>query len=354
LKDGARNNLEAVRILKEKVQDLKAQREELYARIEKLRNEYRQQHDSKLADELQRLQEKSATEIEQIRVHQRQAFERELRALRESRDLSMAERDRLGLKLDELGKSYDVLKAEHQRVSCTMGSQIQQLRSALKIKEFEMDRTALAYEDALVSQRRANNDCQMLEKANEVLKREYYEMKVRAERVEAEGGAEICSLKERLQTYEALESELDLAIARGGSEMENRCVDEMVSKVAAEVPSTRQRRIRQSLVLAQRLLEKQKALDKLQRALEQEREEKRRIEEECSEQRRHLAELEQPHSFLIDSIRARDTELKRCREVITNLSEELRFLTKQGLMWLILKCSFSSDNLARSTSKLFG
>ena len=88
----------------DKIRELKSQREELYERIDTMRSEWKKQYDDRLNDELKRLKDLSSNEIDQIRTHQSQAFERELRGVRESRDLALTERDRAQVKLEEVSR----------------------------------------------------------------------------------------------------------------------------------------------------------------------------------------------------------------------------------------------------------
>ena len=71
-----------------KYADAKRARDELHAQVGRVRDEARAAHDGRLAEELERLTQRSKAELDEIRGKQREAFEREIAGLREAREIA--------------------------------------------------------------------------------------------------------------------------------------------------------------------------------------------------------------------------------------------------------------------------
>ncbi len=71
-----------------KYADAKRARDELHVQVGKVRDEARAAHDGRLAEELERLTQRSRVELDEIRGKQREAFEREIAGLREAREIA--------------------------------------------------------------------------------------------------------------------------------------------------------------------------------------------------------------------------------------------------------------------------
>ncbi len=71
-----------------KYADAKRARDELHVQVGRVRDEARATHDGRLAEELERLTQRSKVELDEIRGKQREAFEREIAGLREAREIA--------------------------------------------------------------------------------------------------------------------------------------------------------------------------------------------------------------------------------------------------------------------------
>ncbi|SPQ95244.1 Progesterone-induced-blocking factor 1 [Plasmodiophora brassicae] len=317
--------------LNDKVKRLREQREQLHDKIETMRSQWKTQYEDRVNSELARLQERSERELDQIRVQQRDGYERELAGLREQRDMAAADRDRLQAKYEDARTAYDKLRSEYQTSQTTLESQVQDLRSQLKMKTFEFDRLTVTFEESQGAHRKLQQTFTKLQEENDIFRTQYYTLRNESARVESELSGLNTVLRDKLSTYEQLEAELDMAITSSGADAHfdpGNTVD-VVADVSAAVPSTSKRRIKQSLMLAQKLLQKQRELDTLKGELVAQSERLHAVSNELHECRSQLQKVEQPYNFLVESIKERETLLKQAHAVIGELKGQLQDVSQQ-------------------------
>jgi hypothetical protein len=91
------------------------------------------------------------------------------------------------------------------------------LRRQMKMKVFELERVTTTQDETSAAFRKLRLESDMLMKKNKVLQTEYYSLQNETDRRLADAASQKQLAESRLQTYEALESELDGAVLNATS-----------------------------------------------------------------------------------------------------------------------------------------
>merc|ERR1712232_903640 len=155
----------------------------------------------------------------------------------------------------------------------------------------------------------------------EVLKKEYYTLEVQHRENRAGERAELASLREQLRGYVEVEKELDAAIracaiapqassARNGAtgDLGPQSVDEamLIGTTLASAPTSSQRRIQQSLLLAQELQRRTREGAQARASLEEVQAQLEKVREELDASRREVQYSSEPQAYLLDALRRRE------------------------------------------------
>lgn len=359
-----------------KLKELKRAKENFHEELMRAREDARGAVEERLMSEVARLQETSSRELEQIRANSRDVYDRENRALREARAEAVAETERLRSRMDALQKAHDTLvmsqrsryvrfpPAYHQAKPSVCGTVVTngtltltldcvrsmadaegvmaELRGQLKLKAFEHDRLSLAHEEQGAALREARNEAEMLRKKVEVLREEFSALEAESTRRSAQAEAQLAAEREKVATYERLEVELDSAILTAGSAAEGGGSDEL-ALVGGSIPTAARRRVRQSILLAQRLLRSQSECEALkQRVVDTEK--KLQEEREAREALEGTVETaKQPQAYLIQSIRQKDADIAALQRQVHSLTAELTRTRKSWQVALADKQAAEED-----------
>ncbi|RXN02868.1 progesterone-induced-blocking factor 1 [Labeo rohita] len=304
--------------LQTQLEDTKKAREDAYEKYVASRDHYKTEYENKLHDELERIRMKTSHEIESLQRASKEMYERENRNLRETRDNAVIEKDR-------------ALNAE---------------------------RDAQAKYDQLLDQFRQlqlSSDSRVAELLNQVLTKEFYGLQTSSEKRITELQAHNSEQQARLETYERLEKELD-DVTMQAAEMENEDEAERVLfsyGYGANIPTTAKRRLKQrflnvcvcvcSVHLARRVLQLEKQNTLLRRDLERQTAHSSQISEELEAANQLLQQAQQPHSYLIETVRQRDTQIQTLKERLTRLEEEVSALRKEKITLLQVKNNMAAD-----------
>lgn len=255
-----------------------------------------------------------------IRLTQREAYEREIRGLQDARDAAVAERLKLSqLHANVAGRLGEATR-DHAEVVAALNSQLAELRAQLQSQTLEVhmlrSRAQRADQAVVEAKRQAERNEVLLEQCRK------HEVVVR-------------TMQDQLSTYEQLECELDLAIMQAGREYDGssasesldagsvRGIDVILSRIGAAMPASNKRRIKQSILLAQQLAERQKEVDALREAAQQSDETAAQLKEELSRAQSYLAKVQQPHGYLVDALRSRDREVFAANRVAREAEQQL-------------------------------
>uniref|UniRef100_A0A673MR47 Progesterone immunomodulatory binding factor 1 n=1 Tax=Sinocyclocheilus rhinocerous TaxID=307959 RepID=A0A673MR47_9TELE len=302
--------------LQTQLEDTKKAREDAFEKYVASRDHYKTEYENKLRDELERIRMKTSHEIESLQRASKEMYERENRNLRESRDNAVIEKDRaLNAERDAQAK-YDQLLDQFRQLQLSSDSRVAELLNQVKLKKFELERSQMVQEETARNLSLCQIECEKHQKKLEVLTKEFYGLQTSSEKRITELQAQNSEQQARLETYERLEKELD-DVTTQAAEMENEDEAERVLfsyGYGANIPTTAKRRLKQSVHLARRVLQLEKQNTLLRRDLERQTTHSSQISEELDAANQLLQQAQQPHSYLIETIRQRDTQIQMLKE----------------------------------------
>uniref|UniRef100_A0AAY4F057 Progesterone-induced-blocking factor 1 n=1 Tax=Denticeps clupeoides TaxID=299321 RepID=A0AAY4F057_9TELE len=311
------------------LEDCKRAREEVYEKYVTSRDHYKTEYENKLRDELEHIRLKTGHEIENLQRTSKEMYERENRNLREARDNAILEKDHAMSTQRETQAKYEQLHDQCRQMQLGTDSKMAELLNQLKLKTFELERSQMVQEETARSLSLCQNECEKHQKKLEVLTKEFYGLQTSSEKRITELQSRDSELQARLDTYEKLEKELD-DITMQAAEMHNEEEAERVLfsyGYGVNVPTTAKRRLKQSVHLARRILLLEKQNTQLRRDLEKQNAQAGHISEELETANQLLQQAQQPYSYLIETVKQRDTQILALKERASALEEELRYRT---------------------------
>lgn len=340
--------------LEARLTELKRSREDMVEKLVKVREEHQHAYEEKLNAELARLQSRTAGDLESIRVNQREAFEREIKGLKERFEQLTSEHEKLRTHAEGTREDYLSLQEEHRRLASQLESERTDTRNALKLKQFEYERLSLTYEEGMADFRKLKIEHEVLTKKQSVLKQEFYSLQTDTTKRILALEAQERSLQEKLSMYQQLEYELDMAILNAGgvedvqdkSALQSgqvRGIHHMLESLGANVPTANKRRMKQSILLAQQLVQKQKQLEVLQAELTHVKERNAELETELTAARRALDSLNQPQSYLIQNLQAKEAELAAANRRAAQCAKDLAAREEELARALTVKTQLEGD-----------
>uniref|UniRef100_A0A8B9KUG9 Progesterone immunomodulatory binding factor 1 n=1 Tax=Astyanax mexicanus TaxID=7994 RepID=A0A8B9KUG9_ASTMX len=322
--------------LQVQLEDTKKAREEAYDKYVASRDHYKTEYENKLRDELEHIRLKTSHEIESLQCASREMYERENRSLREARDNAALEKERAVSAEREIQAKYDQLLEQLRQLQLNSDSKASELQNQMKLKAFEVERAQMVQEETAKNLSLCQIECEKHQKKLEILTKEFYTLQSSSEKRVAELQSQSVEQEKRLEIYEKLEKELD-DVTMQAAEMENEDEAERVLfsyGYGANVPTTAKRRLKQSVHLARRVLQLEKQNTMLRRDLERRSAHVDQVTEELQTTNQLLQQSQQPYSYLIETVRQRDTRIQSLKERLSQLEEEVRpniFILKTGV-----------------------
>lgn len=312
--------------------EVKHSREELYEKYLNSRETYKREYEERMKKELEELSARTNNELNKIKESTTEMYERENRTLRDTKNSALQEQNRLMKSEKHLQQKFNELIGEFRQLQLSSDSKIAESQNEVKLKSFELDRVQLLHEEALnnVKQMVLQNDT--LSKKMETISKEYYALKGSSERrlTEVEGRNQ--ELESKLKIYEKLEQELDDVVMQAAEMTSEDDADRVLFAYGygANVPSTAKRRMQQSVHLARRVLQLERANTSLRHDIERETKKRIEIAEELRNTTGLLNEAQQPYNYLIDSIRTRDEQNNIQKKTLSALENDIRTLKKEN------------------------
>ncbi|XP_066286354.1 progesterone-induced-blocking factor 1-like [Branchiostoma lanceolatum] len=338
-------NEERLQQLTVQLDDAKRAREEMYEKYVASRDHYKAEYERRLTEELDQIRVKTDQEMDRLRVSTREMYERENRNLREARDAAVAEKERLILAEREATRRCEDLVAEFRQLQNGADTKTSELQNELKLKSFETERTQMVHEETVRNLKQCQIDNEKLQNKLEVMTREYYDLQRSTEKQFLEMETQNTDLKSRVETYEKLEQELDNVVMQA-AEVENEDEAERVLfsyGYGANVPSTAKRRLKQSVHLARRVLQLERQNTSLRKDLDRQKTESQHVTEELSAANRVLDQSQQPYSYLIESLRLRDSQINAQKNHINQLQEDISRFEMERADLMKTKNQMTSD-----------
>ncbi|CAH1778272.1 unnamed protein product [Owenia fusiformis] len=327
------------------LETVKKAREELYEKYMHARDQYKSEYEMKLREQLDEIRVRTNTEIDRLKTSTREMYERENRSLREARDSAQSERDRAVLEEKNTSAKLEQLMNEYRQQQINGDNALCETQNDLKMKAFEIERTQMVYEETLNNFKNSQLDIEKLQKKLEVLTKEYYAVETSRDKEVSILETQLKETKQKLETYEKLESELDDVVMQA-AEIDNESEAERVLfsyGYGANVPSTAKRRLQQSVHLARRVLQLERANSSLRQEIQRETSKVKQLSEEVKNLNEVLDEAQQPYNYLVGSIRSRDSQLQQKTSHISSLEEDVRRLEKERIELTKSKNQMAAD-----------
>jgi diaminopimelate decarboxylase len=173
------------------------------------------------------------------------------------------------------------------------------------MKSFELERLQLLFEESQANLTEANLGVQKQSNKVELLTREYYELKTASDLKIGGLEAHLTEQDANLSSYESLEKELDDVVMHAAeSDDPNHAL--LAYGYGSNVPSMAKRRLKQSILLARRLLAAQKEVHKLSATVEKGELRATQLGHELQTANSMLEKTSQPYHYMIDGMKARD------------------------------------------------
>ncbi|KAG9349559.1 hypothetical protein JZ751_028006 [Albula glossodonta] len=319
--------------LQVQLEDTKKAREEAYEKYVASRDHYKTEYENKLRDELEQIRLKTNHEIDNLQRTSKEMYERENRNLREAKDNAFVEKDRAVTAEKQAIAKYDQLLEQFRQLQLGTDSRVAELLNQVKLKSFEVERAQMVQEETAKNLSQCQIECEKQQRKLEAKKRI-----TELQALNSEHHA-------RLETYEKLEQELD-DVTMQAAEMENEDESERVLfsyGYGANVPTTAKRRLKQSVHLARRLLQLDKQNTLLRRDLERQTAHVGQISEELEVANQLLQQAQQPYSYLIETVRQRDSQILALKKHISQLEEDVRTLKRDNTALQQVKNNMAAD-----------
>ncbi|CAF1252438.1 unnamed protein product, partial [Didymodactylos carnosus] len=287
---------EKIGSLEIQLDDVKRAKETLYEKYISSRDTYKTEYENKLAVELDQLRSKTSLEIDKLRHSVKEI------GFQHGREEALIERDRIAQSERELQRKYDGLLNEHRQYQSQTEIRLADQQSQLKMKTFELDRLQLLYEENLKNMKTSQIDIEKLQKKNDLIQKEYFNLQVQSDRRMMEIDTELNEKRTKLQIYENVEQELDDVVMQ-----------------AAQA----KRRLQHSVHLAKRVIQLEQANTSLRLELDKERKKTKEIHQQLQSANTILDQAQQPYDFLISTVRNKDQQLQKSQETIEQLEKQL-------------------------------
>ncbi|XP_068424244.1 progesterone-induced-blocking factor 1 [Clinocottus analis] len=331
--------------LQVQLEDTKKAREDAYEKYVASRDRYKSEYETKLREELENIRLKTSQEIDNLQRTSREMYERENRNLREARDNAVLEKDRAVASERDTQSRHDQLLEQFRRLQLGTDSRVSELSNQAKLHSFEAERAEMVKDETAKALAQCQLECEKQQKKLELLTQEFYRLQTSSEKRLAELHAQNAEQASRLDTYEKLEQELD-QVTMQAAEIENEEEAERVLfsyGYGANVPTTAKRRLKQSVHLARRVLQLERLNTSLTRELERHKSQTGQISEELLAANQLLQQTQQPYSYLIETVRQRDTQIIALKECLTSLEDDVSSLRKERTALQQVKNNMAAD-----------
>ena len=223
---------------------------------------------------------------------------------------------------------------------------------------------------------------ELLSKKHGVLKNEFYALQGSAQKDSQDLENQNRNLTDKLNMYQQLEYELDMAILNaggledvknkeeltgsgsgggaggggGGGGGQIRGIHSLLESLGSNIPTANKRRMKQSILLAQQLVEKQKRIEVLTSELAHYKDRNQELDTELHAAKHALEYTSQPHNYLIQSLQAKEDELAAASKKALNIGRDLAAREDELKKCIASKTQLEADlhRLIQATQHLDG
>lgn len=283
-----------------------------------------------LTRELSEIRERHTQELEQLKNNLTEVHERRVEFLKEAKEQT----DLRALKLEQGAKdtteAYELLLIEHRNMQSRLDQLMHELRSELRLKTDQLDRSNNIYEDTVGALRHSKAENSMLKDKLDLLQQEIYKTDSRAIQENAEVKAKLAVAQENLAQYALIEQELDDAIRNNDG-------------AGLQAPTTAKRRVQQSLELAKQLKDKSAQAAALSAENVRLLSEVQQLESELALAKKLLSSTEQPYSYLVAQVEGKEREVIGLKQQLARLNQQYLDVAAQQEVLLNKNKELQSD-----------
>jgi len=224
------------------------------------RESYKTEYELKLTKDLDDLKGKTNQEIEKLRVNTKEFYEREIRMLKEAREMALQDKEKHEQNERETNQKYQAAVNELRLIQLGGENKVSELKSELKLKMFELERSQLLAEENTANCQKLMLENEKQQKKIEILQNEYYALQVQNDKRVLELESELGEKKQRLEGYEKVENEMDMIIKQvaetGENDGEFMDAERMLMSYGygGSIALNSKRRIQQNVHLTKRVL----------------------------------------------------------------------------------------------------
>mmetsp|Transcript_62111 Transcript_62111/g.115215 ORF Transcript_62111/g.115215 Transcript_62111/m.115215 type:complete len:787 (-) Transcript_62111:60-2420(-) len=332
---------EEVAQLQEKVASLREKKRELAKKAVSDQALAVQEVSEQVDSQIKRFKEQATADLEAVRTNLNLLHAKEVQMFEDRCEAANQKAESLQRRLDDEEQAHQALQLSSGRIQAELNNEITELRGILKLRAYEVERCMLTQEEVSTSRLQLKAENEKLKEQNEVLKKEYYNLEVQHREGRAAEHAELVSLREQLRCYMEVERELDAAIRAcaegplgGGvpAADDDKPAEEayLLGAVMVTAPTSSQRRIQQSLLLAQEVQRRSRELAQAKAMLQESEAEKARLQGALEAARNDLRYTSEPQAYLLENLRQREKEIRELKCELRTCASDLERSRKQA------------------------
>eukprot|EP00439_Symbiodinium_sp_Y106_P064195 s2042_g10.t1 len=320
---------EKIAELQSKVDGLREKKRELVRKAELEQVSTTQEVRDQVNAEIRRFQEKAQADIEAVRTGLNALHHKEVHMLQERISAAEERSSALQSRLENEEQAHQALQLSASRVRAELQNEITELTGSLKLRVFEIERAALTHEEVSAARQKLDAENEALRKQVETLRKEFYNLELQYKEGRASERAELASLREQMRGYLDLERDLDAAIAGCAEAPLASSADAqealLIGTTLGSAPASAQRRIQQSLLLAQELQRRARELRQQTTAAEEAQKEisRLKLELETTQLQVRAAGFTEPQAYLQSSLRECQAEVSRVKLELKSCKQDL-------------------------------
>ena len=297
------------------ITELKRARDDFFNRFVQTSESRRSELGSLLKSEVEKIQERSRNDVEFIRGVSEKMRERELKVLTDSHEAVVAENKQLRLDLRKAEEDRSKLQAEYQTLQLAHEAELTRISSDLKIKTYELERIKLVHDELKAAHEDVSDDRDALSAKFDLLKQEVmrleHEVKLR--------DSQIQTLTDKVTMYDKLENELDTAI----ESLDIKALGPLA------VPSDANRRVKQSVMLARRVMQLTTQNNQLTADCETYKQQLVNKQQEIDDMKAQIESSGQPQQVFVQMLNEKQQEIQKLKTRIQSLTEMNQELIKE-------------------------
>lgn len=324
---------ERVAELQSKVESLREKKKDLARRVEMEQVSSTQEVREQINAEIRRLQEKAQADLENVRSNMTALHQKEVSLLQERVQAAEERLSGVQTRLDNEEQVHQAHQLSFSRVRAELQNEITELTGSLKLKTFELERAGFTMDEVSRGRQRLETENTQLKKQTEVMRQEFYNLELQYNEGRASERAELMTLREQMKGYLELEKDLDATI-KNCAEAPTADAQEalLIGTTLGSAPASAQRRIQQSLLLAQELQRKNREARQASMKLEEAEEENSRLRQdlEAARMESRAAQCSEPQVYLHTALRDQKGETNRLKRELKGCRQELELAHQQA------------------------